>query len=326
MQPGNLREPQELGQKRNLFSKLTRYGWFILLAFLLLILWVLNVSIPGYRVEGCLTNCSSASHDDDGQVSILSLNMLHGFPSFEDIPTRLDLISTQIQQLDADIVLLQEVPWSLKTGSAARQLSARLAMNYAYFRANGNRAAILFEEGELILSKFPLKNPGSYELRPRAGFFENRVVLHADVVTPDGDLRMYVTHLTHGDPDINRGQAESLLTYVKSSGNQPKIVAGDFNATESSPQIITLSEEWSDSYRQLHPVEHGYTCCVEDLKSNPDEPYEKRIDYIFLAGEGSSDLSLLDAQRVFDHPEETGEGWQWASDHSGLMITILLDG
>lgn len=291
-----------------------------------LIVWLSQVSLPGERLEGCPDGCAQ-DHDQDGSqdaglIRILSLNMLHGFPVFEDLDARVSSIISRVKQLDADIVLLQEVPRGLRSGNIPVQLAEGLGMNYLYYRANGNRSAILFEEGELILSRLPLRNGGYYELRPATGAFEHRVVLHAEVVAPGGDFNVFVTHLTSGDPVINRQQTESLLDYVKTSSDQPKIIAGDFNASEGSPQIVTLAQEWVDAYRLFNPDEQGFTCCVDDLKSEPTEPFEKRIDYIFLAGADQAEITLLDAQRVFDQPERTSNGWQWASDHAGVMVTV----
>lgn len=298
----------------------------LLVVSAVLIVWLSQVSLPGVRLEGCPDGCAQErgrdGGQDDGLIRILSLNMLHGFPGFEDLDARVSYIISRVKQLDADIVLLQEVPRGLRSGNVPVRLAEDLGMNYLYYRANGNRSAILFEEGELILSRLPLRNGGYYELRPAAGAFEHRIVLHAEVDAPGGSFNVFVTHLTSGDPVINRQQTESLLDYVKTSSDLPKIIAGDFNACESSPQIMTLAQEWVDAYRLFNPGNQGFTCCVDDLKSAPAEPFKKRIDYIFLAGDEQAEITLLDAQRVFDQPGRTSNGWQWASDHAGVMVTV----
>jgi endonuclease/exonuclease/phosphatase family metal-dependent hydrolase len=86
-------------------------------------------------------------------MRILSLNMLHGHPRFVDLTSRLDLIATEITRLGADIIMLQEVPWTLQHGNAAAWLAEQTGMNYLYLRANGGRWTIFFEEGEAILSR-----------------------------------------------------------------------------------------------------------------------------------------------------------------------------
>ena len=252
----------------------------------------------------------------------MSLNMLHGFPRFEHLSDRLDMIADLIKQQDVDIVCLQEVPWTLRRDNGARYLAEQVGMNYVYLRANGNRWAILFEEGEAILSRYPLSELSSTELRPRAGFFEHRVVLKATVGAPSGDLDVYATHLTNGDPEINRAQAEDLMQFVESSSEQSAMVGGDFNALQDSAQIKAMSEHWTDAYRAISPDDDGHTCCVSDLSSDPSEPLEKRIDYLFLVPGGDQRYAVAASDRVLDEPQVTDNGWQWASDHVGLVTSL----
>lgn len=108
-----------------------------------------------------------------------------------------------------------------------------------------------------IFSQYPLKQISYTELQPVAGLFENRVVLHATVETPHGDIDLFVTHLTSSKASVNAAQVESLLAFVQTEATHPAIIAGDFNAVESSPQMIRLAEIWHDSYRLAHPHEPG---------------------------------------------------------------------
>ena len=309
-------------RERNNLGILLRYGWIFLFIVVLLVLFLLNVSIPGRGVEGCLDGCAKANEQESGVLRIVSLNMLHGFPRFERLNTRLDVLLKQVQQLDADIILLQEVPWNRQMQSVAGYLSERLGMNYLYYRANGNRQAISFEEGEAILSRYPLKSPLFIELNPQAGFFEHRVVLQADVETPRGDIRLFVTHLTNGKPEINRQQVDSLLEHVQASGDMLKIIAGDFNAGQDSSQIALLSRLWVDVFREANPDEAGFTCCIDDLNNDPSEPLERRIDYIFMVAGENTPVNLIDARLAFDKPEPVEGGWQWVSDHVGMVVTF----
>jgi endonuclease/exonuclease/phosphatase family metal-dependent hydrolase len=195
-------------------------------------------------------------------------------------------------------------------------------MNYLTLRANGNRRAILFEEGEAILSRYPLRDPAATELEPSAGFFEHRVALQATAATSWGNLRVVSTHLTHGDPAVNQAQADSLIAFVDAIGSgTPAAVAGDFNARQDSPQIGALyAAGWIDTYRAAHPDEPGLTCCIDD-PTDADQALSKRIDYIFLIpGDGS--FSIDDSRVVFDQPLLGGDGPLWASDHAGLLTTL----
>ena len=118
---------------------LRRYGWLVLFPGLFLTMWLLNVTKAGTHPEGCLQGCSMAGERRDGPLRVMSLNVLHGYPKFEHLSRRLDLITREIRRQDADIVCLQEVPWTRRLGSGAMYLSQRAGLNYLYLRANGNR-------------------------------------------------------------------------------------------------------------------------------------------------------------------------------------------
>ena len=145
-------------------------------------------------------------------------------------------------------------------------------MDYVYLRANGHRRA--------VLSPHPLRDISFMELQPQAGFFEHRVVLGATAIRPEGDVGVYVTHLTNGDPEINRSQAESLVSFVASGSDDFAILAGDFNATDDSPQIEPVTQQAVDIYGATHAEGSGFTCCVDDLSSPPrstDQAHRPRI-------------------------------------------------
>jgi endonuclease/exonuclease/phosphatase family metal-dependent hydrolase len=255
---------------------------------------------------------------------VLSLNVLHGFPRFEHLGHRLDLIASEVRRLDPDIVCLQEVPWRPGIGNAAAFLAAETGLNHLYLRANGGRRAILFEEGVAILSRYPLRDVGFVVLTPSAGLFEHRVALRATADTPSGDVQVFVTHLTHRKPDMNRGQTESLKAFVTASAaGVPAIVAGDFNATEDSIQVRGLG--WIDTYSEANQIAPGYTCCVDDVAAPRGEPFRERIDYVFLVAD-AAEAVVVESRRVFADPFRTDWGWLWASDHAGVFSILSLSG
>ncbi len=299
-----------------------RFAGAFLVVSIVVVVWVSNVSRAGTGVGGCPQGCATAEERREGPLRVMSLNMLHGFPRFDGLQDRLELIAQEIRRHDPDIVCLQEVPWTPRLGTAAQHLAQRMGLNHVYLRANGNRWAILFEEGEAILSRYPLVDVACLELQPRGGFFEHRVVLGATASTPWGQVRVFVTHLTNGEPEVNRAQAESLMRFVTGPGQGISIVAGDFNATEESPQIKAITAQAVDSYRAVHPDDPGFTCCIEDLASGWAESLEERIDYVFVVSEEEGDATVVSCQRVLDHPFEIGGRWQWASDHVGLLTAV----
>jgi endonuclease/exonuclease/phosphatase family metal-dependent hydrolase len=289
-----------------------------------LAIWVLHSSTVGRDIQGCPVGCALEKPRQEGPLRIISMNILHGFPTFEDLHQRLQLVADEILRQDADIVLLQEVPWAPCIGNGSRLLAELTDMNYLYMRANGNCWAILFEEGSAILSRYPLRNPAFAELMPRAGFFEHRIALQAVAETPWGDIPLFVTHLTNGDAACNEQQIIALQEFVEQTASGTALVAGDFNATPDMPQIQWLSQNWIDTALAMHPFDAEPTCCVKDIHATPEGRLEKRIDYIFVTQPESGTACIAGVERILDKPSHGSEGWLWASDHVGLILRLNL--
>ncbi len=306
------------------FRWLGRIGIFVLLLGLIVSLWLLNVSKPGTKVTGCWQGCATNEAENGRSLHILSLNILHDYPSLAFLPQRLDLVAAEIKRWDIDIALLQEVPNSRLHGDSVAYLAQQTGLNYAYLRANGNRRLVGFEEGVVILSRFPLQNISFTELEPQASRFEHRVVLHALAATPQGDLDLFVTHLTNGTAAKNAAQVESLQSFVDKTAKYTAVIAGDFNATPNSAQITQLAASWIDIFHFIQPNDPGWTCCVADLAQADDYSIDERIDYVFLVP-AAPELTIQDAQLVMERPFITSNGPLWASDHIGLLVTLTLN-
>jgi endonuclease/exonuclease/phosphatase family metal-dependent hydrolase len=293
--------------------------------FIISIVFLVNASRVG-PLETCLTTCAQYSPGERNEFTVLNLNMLHGYPEFEFLNERIEFIAEHINLISPEVVLLQEVPWTKSTRSTAKYLAEKIGMNYVYLPANGNRQAILFSEGEAILSKYPLKDVEFLELHPRAGFFENRVALKATAVAPWGKIHLVSTHLTDGDSVVNYLQLRSLEQFISDIGDGNFIVAGDFNAVESSDQIQYLTSKWIDTYRLLNPLDQGSTCCIRDLTSpDPINSLDKRIDYIFFKpDQPGQTLTINKSQLGFTYPTKSGDRHLWASDHLGVMTTFAV--
>ena len=65
---------------------------------LLLALYMLNASRAGSEVVGCPRDCATASERSPGPLRVISLNMLHGFPSFTDLALRVNLIAAELKR------------------------------------------------------------------------------------------------------------------------------------------------------------------------------------------------------------------------------------
>lgn len=282
------------------------------------IAWAGLASRPGLWPSGC-PDCHGAPVQSPRQsLRIVELNMLHGYPAFAHLADRIDLIVAEVERLDAEVVLLQEVPWTVGTGPVAETLAERLEMDHMFIRATGNRRAILFEEGQAILSRYPLRDGAAAELPWGDDFFEHRMALAATVETPWGPVRVVSTHLSGDPPEVSARQVAALRDFVGSS--LVTVVGGDFNATAETPPMAALAGEWIDVLRSVHPDDPGLTCCRDDVTSPPGTPLQERIDYLWLAN--GSGARILGASRILDEPAPFDDGWLRASDHVGLFIEL----
>ncbi|GAP64538.1 hypothetical protein ARMA_2961 [Ardenticatena maritima] len=289
-------------------------GIFLLCVGVALLVW--NASMPAETVQGCL-DCVKTP--PPSHMRVLVFNMLHGFPDGKARMARADLLIQTVQALNADVLLLQEVSHTRRDGLLAEYLAERLNMNWVYARANGNLAWIGFEEGEAILSRFPLENVRMVELLPQDDFFEHRIALEATVRTRGGLLRFVSTHLTNGDPAVNQAQADALLAFVASVPT-PAVIGGDFNAQPASPTMHRLRAMW----RMMPPPPSVPTCCVDVFGAPDVETFTHRIDVAFLF-QPPPRWRVLGGMRTLDTPHWTGERWLWASDHAGFFFDLATD-
>jgi endonuclease/exonuclease/phosphatase family metal-dependent hydrolase len=280
-----------------------------------------NVSRTG-KVKICREACALPAPVSGGPLQVMVLNVRHGFPRFEHLRARMDYIAAEIDRRGADLVLLQEVPWTLGLGDGVEYLSRATGLNHVSVRDNGNRWLLQFDTSLAILSRHPLLAPESLELRPRAGFFEHRLALRAIAATPRGSVQVVVTHLTHGDPDVNRRQVDSLTDWVGSRSQGLTLVGGDFNAVPDSPQIRFLASRWLDTFAFANRTDGGFTCCVEPDTEALLEPLTERIDYLFVVPEPRTRAAVKRSDRVLTRPFRWRGGWLWASDHAGLLAEI----
>jgi endonuclease/exonuclease/phosphatase family metal-dependent hydrolase len=281
-------------------------------------LWLTQVSVPGSTVLACLEGCSTGIPAHPQYLRVVSFNMLHGFPNFSNINQRLEIISSEIERLDVDVALMQEVPWTLRTGFAAQKMAERTGMNYAFLRAAGDHWTILFEEGELILSRYPIEEIRRIVLKPKPVFFENRVALAGKISINGDPIWLVSTHLTTSDGAPWDGQADSLGEFVASLGPEPALVGGDFN---HDPAEVAKRLGWLDpqTLLQIPGSVETNTCCLDG-----GTLLDERIDAVLLttAWNGSGWM-IQSMQRIFDTPFPAPAGSLWASDHAGVIVELV---
>lgn len=282
---------------------------------------VASLGTPGSRPSGCARGCAVPA-PPGGSLRVMTLNVLHGFPGFTRLRLRLDLVAGEIRRQRADIVSLQEVPWTPFTGDGAAYLARRTGMNHVYVRANGNRWSILFEEGVALLSRYPLHGVRSVHLTPDAGYFEHRVALAAVARTPWGELPVVATHLSPRPRRVNAAQLRSLAGVLAALPAGSALLAGDLNTRAGAAGLRAVARGWVDAWRAARPLDPGPTCCIRDLSRAAAALRVGRLDYVFLLPRGDDAWRVRAARRVAAAPFAVPGGWQWASDHAGVLVEL----
>jgi endonuclease/exonuclease/phosphatase family metal-dependent hydrolase len=229
-----------------------------------------------------------------GVFTVLSANLWHDYPRFRGLEKRLDSFADLIDNLKADLILLQEVARTPFLQSD-EWLGKRLGMAYVYSRANGSRK-LGFEEGLAVYSRFPLKRlPHLRQMGRSSHPFSRRLALGAAVDTPCGEIMAFSTHLGLVQKQ-NALQLRELHRWVEEiTEGKSAIIAGDFNAPEHTHQIRHARSVWTDTFREIY--KHGKAATHEIRWPWGGVFLSHRLDYIFLQP-GSPSWQVIDVQHV----------------------------
>ncbi|HET9279321.1 MAG TPA: endonuclease/exonuclease/phosphatase family protein [Flavitalea sp.] len=237
-------------------------------------------------------------------IRVLCYNIHHANPPSRPEFIDVNAIANVIKNEQPDVVALQEVDvYTTRSGKSLHQAEeiGRLTGMKAYFAK-----AIDFAGGEYgvaILSKLPMGVVQNHPLPTAAGTGGERRTLATAVITlPSGKKILFAcTHLDAQGSDTNRiMQAEKVVEILRRE-NMPIILAGDFNATPSTPTINIFDKY----FKRSCVTDCGFTIPV----INPT----KTIDFIVYAP--AERFGVIE-QRVI--PET------YASDHRPVVAVLRL--
>lgn len=250
----------------------------------------------------------SCAHD---VITVLSANLWHDWPRFRYQIERLERLARLVEREGVDIVLLQEVSRTPKL-QVDHWLSHRLGMTSVYSRANGQAAAIGFEEGVAILSHFPLAAPRLQQLGTGQNPFVRRLALSANAMTPGGMLALFSVHLGLL-PHHNARQLTHLFAWVSALAfDRPALIGGDFNAHDNSFRIQQMQRSWIDTFHHLHPQKKGVT---HELRAwGKISLSRRRLDYIFF----KADKAHWQVKEVHHLDSPSGAH----SDHRAVLLRL----
>lgn len=185
-----------------------------------------------------------------GQLTIGTYNIAHGrghveadtnwkYDSKAELITHLEAIADQIKQVDADIVILNEVDFSAAWSFHVNQAKfVATQAGYPYVAEQRNIDVSLplfsFQFGNAILSKYPLSDLQLIKLTPYSRWEDILAGSHDSlfslVETPFGQIGVVAVHLEHRSEDVRVQSVRKIIEWSQSM-TLPLIAAGDFNST-----------------------------------------------------------------------------------------------
>lgn len=235
-------------------------------------------------------------------IKVMTYNIHHANPPSRDSLIDMDAIVRVIQAQDPDLLLLQEVDQGTQRSGGIDQaavIAKRLSMHYFFAKAIDYDGGAY---GQAVLSKFPIDSARVAQLPAVPDFTgEQRIMAVATIALNDDQQVLLVsTHLDAQKVEENRVlQAHALKSFAMEA-KLPILLAGDFNAVETSAPLQILQEVF-------HKTCTG--CAFTIPVINP----KKAIDFILF--DKKSNWTLLSHQVV----NET-----YASDHLPVVSVVEL--
>jgi endonuclease/exonuclease/phosphatase family metal-dependent hydrolase len=136
-------------------------------------------------------------------------------------------------------------------------------------------------EGNLVLSTYSFSATGSRYLS------YTRSIAQVTINVGGRSINFFATHLDHTSSTLRQTEAQELISWTSGFAN-PKIVAGDLNAANDTPEVISLLNVYRDSW--VDALNQGAALAYPD---NPvwlnTRTRRWRIDFILY----SSDLTTF---------------------------------
>lgn len=200
-------------------------------------------------------------------IKIVTFNIHHG-TDINNQPSLTEIYNL-LKQINPDIINLQEVDMLRPQTNQQNQaiiLAQKLGMRYVYGPV---REYAQGSYGNAILSRYAITSSRNIILEDTKDI---RYCLQADIRIHNQTISVFNTHLGLSQPARYNHLADIILPDILRVNN-PAILAGDFNAPPSKPEIIMITNFLTDTFTKNSGNQ------VNTFSAhNPTA----RIDYIFV--------------------------------------------
>jgi endonuclease/exonuclease/phosphatase family metal-dependent hydrolase len=268
----------------------------------------------------------------------LTYNLLHDgawsgfFESGTHLKERLEITIQELKRLRPDIIALQEASDSRKHGNVPQQIADALGYQMVFAPATERvfglgfidrliLSAVGFKEGPAILSRYPIVASEIYDLPRCQRKLDPRILLRAEIETPNGPTQVFSAHTSKGD-DCQLQRVGELVREHRGTGRA--ILMGGLNTGEQSPILTEWQKEagFIDVFRVSNPGVPGGTVWQNIQVEWPTA--DRRVDFIFLLDGSTNGSAVVRSSRLtFDQPGRLPNGDAlWPSDHRGVFAEI----
>ncbi len=283
----------------------------------------LTANLRAIQVRGSVATSPDSEQREQRQLSIASYNIAHGRGLAEsnlsggakaERMDRLDKIAELLRQVDADIVVLNEVDfdssWSYSINQA--EYLAKKAGYPVWVEQRNMDFRIAFWNwafGNAVLSKYPIQDAQLVQL-PGHSIFETIVLgqkqaVACEIAYPHGSYQVIGAHLSQRSEEVRVASTKLILQRAQNS-QIPTIFAGDLNSSptgfneslqdSAGQNAIDLLDQSSQFYRWNQINSNNKT--HRTFAANDPNVV---IDWIFIPRTWQFELFQVNDQQLSDH-------------------------
>jgi endonuclease/exonuclease/phosphatase family metal-dependent hydrolase len=273
------------------------------------------------------------SRGEGKPLRVVSFNLYHGgvtsvrWGDGDLLEQRSTMVATQLQQIGADVVGVQEASVGRDRGDVAARLAGELGFRLAWAGAGWRwapwvvRTALGFVEGPGVLSRFPILSWNATELAA-CGEGYRRMVVCARVAAPAGPVDVCSAHTS-----TSLCEHRSLVAALRRRDpSVPLVLTGDLNARPEERAIRVLVRKLGlvDAYATANPGAAGFTVWQSPRASRPTA--QRRVDYVLARPAKGGSLRVAASWIVLRTPDRGPDlRMLWPSDHYGVLADLVFE-